>query len=106
MMVLIHEQETLNYWKQTSHVLKYFRAEEEPKARLPSNFINGFLEVSIPHFVTAGLVLIRCAGSQLGQPQVETQRSESRSVYIAKTIPFPSCAPSSMLALNAYNAIL
>ncbi|KAF2446095.1 NADH dehydrogenase, alpha subcomplex, subunit 6 [Karstenula rhodostoma CBS 690.94] len=37
-------QETLNYWKQLSHVLKYFRAEEEPEARLPSNFINGFLE--------------------------------------------------------------
>ncbi|OSS45253.1 hypothetical protein B5807_10436 [Epicoccum nigrum] len=37
-------QETLNFWKQLSHVLKYFRAEEEPKARLPANFINGFLE--------------------------------------------------------------
>lgn len=39
-------QETLNFWKQLSHVLKYFRAEEEPKARLPNNFINGFLEVN------------------------------------------------------------
>jgi hypothetical protein len=38
-------QETLNYWKQLSHVLKYFRTEEDPKARLPANFINGFLEV-------------------------------------------------------------
>ncbi|KZM19334.1 hypothetical protein ST47_g9530 [Ascochyta rabiei] len=37
-------QETLNFWKQLSHVLKYFRAEEDPKARLPANFINGFLE--------------------------------------------------------------
>ncbi|KAJ8116753.1 hypothetical protein OPT61_g1887 [Boeremia exigua] len=37
-------QETLNYWKQLSHVLKYFRSEEDPKARLPANFINGFLE--------------------------------------------------------------
>ncbi|KAF1933731.1 NADH dehydrogenase, alpha subcomplex, subunit 6 [Didymella exigua CBS 183.55] len=37
-------QETLNYWKQLSHILKYFRAEEDPKARLPANFINGFLE--------------------------------------------------------------
>jgi NADH dehydrogenase (ubiquinone) 1 alpha subcomplex subunit 6 len=35
----------MNYWKQISHVLKYFRAEEDPKARLPHNFINGFLEV-------------------------------------------------------------
>jgi len=43
--VLIIVQETLNFWKQLSHVLKYFRAEEDPKARLPSNFINGFLEV-------------------------------------------------------------
>jgi NADH dehydrogenase (ubiquinone) 1 alpha subcomplex subunit 6 len=40
-------QETLNYWKQVSHVLKYFRAEEDPKARLPANFINGFLEVRL-----------------------------------------------------------
>jgi NADH dehydrogenase (ubiquinone) 1 alpha subcomplex subunit 6 len=38
------EKETLNFWKQLSHVLKYFRAEEDPKARLPNNFINGFLE--------------------------------------------------------------
>ncbi|KAI4679149.1 uncharacterized protein J4E88_006442 [Alternaria novae-zelandiae] len=40
-------QETLNFWKQLSHVLKYFRAEEDPKARLPSNFINGFLELTM-----------------------------------------------------------
>ncbi|KAF2457195.1 putative NADH-ubiquinone oxidoreductase B14 subunit [Lineolata rhizophorae] len=37
-------QETLNYWKQLSHVMKYFRAEEDPKGRLPNNFISGFLE--------------------------------------------------------------
>lgn len=37
-------QETLNYWKQVPHVLKYFRAEEDPKARLPADFMNGFLE--------------------------------------------------------------
>jgi NADH dehydrogenase (ubiquinone) 1 alpha subcomplex subunit 6 len=42
-----YEQETLNYWKQLNHVLKYFRAEEEPNARLPNNFINGFLEVCV-----------------------------------------------------------
>lgn len=44
-------QETLNYWKQTTHVLKYFRMEEDPKARLPANFINGFLEVRNHKFV-------------------------------------------------------
>jgi len=37
-------QETLNYWKQLTHVLKYFRTEEDPKVKLPSNFIGGFLE--------------------------------------------------------------
>ncbi|KAK5089849.1 hypothetical protein LTR64_005778 [Lithohypha guttulata] len=37
-------QETLNYWKQLSHVMKYFRQEEDPTARLPNNFISGFLE--------------------------------------------------------------
>ena len=40
-------QETLNFWKQLTHVLKYFRAEEDPKARLPKNFIQGFIEVSL-----------------------------------------------------------
>jgi NADH dehydrogenase (ubiquinone) 1 alpha subcomplex subunit 6 len=37
-------QETLNYWKQLTHVLKYFRAEEDPKARLPKTFIQSFIE--------------------------------------------------------------
>jgi NADH dehydrogenase (ubiquinone) 1 alpha subcomplex subunit 6 len=40
-------QETLNYWKQLSHVMKYFRKEEDPNATLPKNFISGFLEVSV-----------------------------------------------------------
>jgi hypothetical protein len=42
-------QETMNYWKQVSHIMKYFRAESDPKARLPNNFISGFLEVSRGH---------------------------------------------------------
>jgi hypothetical protein len=41
-----HQQETLNYWKQLSHIMKYFRKEEDPNAHLPKNFISGFLEVS------------------------------------------------------------
>lgn len=40
----MYKQETLNYWKQLSHVMKYFRPEEDPTARLPPNFISGFLE--------------------------------------------------------------
>jgi hypothetical protein len=38
-------QETLNYWKQLSQVMKFFRDEEDSNARLPKNFITGFLEV-------------------------------------------------------------
>ncbi|PMD28243.1 NADH-ubiquinone oxidoreductase 14.8 kDa subunit [Hyaloscypha hepaticicola] len=37
-------QETLNYWKQLPHILKYFRAEEDPNAKRPENFMSGFLE--------------------------------------------------------------
>ncbi|ETN40814.1 uncharacterized protein HMPREF1541_05094 [Cyphellophora europaea CBS 101466] len=37
-------QETLNFWKQLSQVMKYFRKEEDPTARLPKNFMQGFLE--------------------------------------------------------------
>ncbi|EKD17856.1 NADH-ubiquinone oxidoreductase 14.8 kDa subunit [Drepanopeziza brunnea f. sp. 'multigermtubi' MB_m1] len=40
-------EETLNYWKQLPHILKYFRAEEDVKARRPTNFMNGFLEASL-----------------------------------------------------------
>jgi NADH dehydrogenase (ubiquinone) 1 alpha subcomplex subunit 6 len=35
----------MNYWKQTTHVMKYFRKEEDDNAKLPKNFIQGFLEV-------------------------------------------------------------
>ncbi|OAX81184.1 hypothetical protein ACJ72_04479 [Emergomyces africanus] len=48
----IEFQETLNYWKQLSHVMKYFRVEEDPTAKLPKNFMSGFLEVRF-----AGLLL-------------------------------------------------
>ncbi|EEP78214.1 NADH-ubiquinone oxidoreductase 14.8 kDa subunit [Uncinocarpus reesii 1704] len=47
-------QETLNFWKQLSHVMKYFRAEEDPTARLPKNFMQGFLEVRTTHFKLPG----------------------------------------------------
>jgi len=35
----------MNFWKQITHVMKFFRSEEDPKAKLPQNFISGFLEV-------------------------------------------------------------
>ncbi|KAL1642121.1 hypothetical protein SLS58_005712 [Diplodia intermedia] len=50
-------QETLNYWKQLSHVLKYFKVEEEPKHKLPNNFVSGFLEVSSAH---TGRIAFEC----------------------------------------------
>lgn len=40
-------QETLNYWKQIPHVMKYFREEENPTARLPQDFMQSFLEVGV-----------------------------------------------------------
>ncbi|KAK5372598.1 hypothetical protein LTR20_001628 [Exophiala xenobiotica] len=39
-------KETLNFWKQQTHVMKYWRAEEDENARLPKNFISGFLELN------------------------------------------------------------
>lgn len=35
----------MNYWKQLSQLMKYFRAEEDPSAKLPKNFMSGFMEV-------------------------------------------------------------
>ncbi|KAI5310432.1 hypothetical protein KEM55_007186 [Ascosphaera atra] len=37
-------QETLNFWKQISHVMKYFRSEEDEAANLPKTFMEGFLQ--------------------------------------------------------------
>jgi len=40
-------QETMNYWRQTTHVMSYFKEENfRGDKRLPNNFITGFLEVS------------------------------------------------------------
>lgn len=40
-------KETLNFWKQNSHIMKYWRTEEDENARLPKNFMSGFLEVCL-----------------------------------------------------------
>ena len=45
-------QETLNYWKQIPHVMKYFRESENPTARLPQDFMQGFLEVNLESLST------------------------------------------------------
>ena len=42
-------QETMNFWKQATHVMSYFKEENfRGDKRLPSNFMEGFLEVSYP----------------------------------------------------------
>ena len=58
-------QETLNYWKQLPHILKYFRAEEDPNARRPQNFMSGFLEVWPISLAQETLSLIMNLGTQL-----------------------------------------
>lgn len=36
----------MNFWKQTNHVMSYFKEENfRGDKRLPSNFMEGFLEV-------------------------------------------------------------
>ncbi|EGS20482.1 NADH-ubiquinone oxidoreductase B14 subunit-like protein [Thermochaetoides thermophila DSM 1495] len=38
-------QETMNFWRQQSHVMAFFKEEHfRGEKRLPSNFITGFLE--------------------------------------------------------------
>ena len=44
----IEFQETMNYWKQTAQLMKYFRAEENPHVVPPRDFMTAFLEVSRP----------------------------------------------------------
>jgi NADH dehydrogenase (ubiquinone) 1 alpha subcomplex subunit 6 len=39
-------QEMMNFWKQTTHVMSYFKEENfRTDKRLPSSFMTGFLEV-------------------------------------------------------------
>ncbi|RCI10300.1 hypothetical protein L249_8467 [Ophiocordyceps polyrhachis-furcata BCC 54312] len=38
-------QETMNFWKQTTHVMSYFKGENfRDDKRLPASFMDGFLE--------------------------------------------------------------
>ncbi len=40
-------QETMNYWRQTTHIMSYFKEENfRGDKRLPTNFMTGFLEAS------------------------------------------------------------
>lgn len=47
-LILGFLQETMNFWRQTNHIMSYFKEENfRGEKRLPSNFITGFLEVSV-----------------------------------------------------------
>jgi hypothetical protein len=48
----------MNFWKQTTHVMSYFNEENfRGDKRLPSNFMTGFLEVSMGMLVYLALRL-------------------------------------------------
>lgn len=41
----------MNFWKQTTHVMSYFKEENfRGDKRLPSSFMDGFLEVRQPTY--------------------------------------------------------
>ena len=63
MLIKAWWQETLNFWKQIPHVMKFFREEENPDARLPADFMQGFLEVATTYIY---LRVLRLADSPLG----------------------------------------
>ena len=50
----------MNYWKQLTHVLKYFAQEENPNAKLPHSFMEGFLEVSSLNLHYVHLTYLYC----------------------------------------------
>lgn len=59
-------QETMNFWRQTTHMMSYFNEESFRGAkRLPSSFIDGFLQVSLYIQLSCLLVMtmFRCVGS-------------------------------------------
>lgn len=71
-------------------MLKYFRAEEEPKARLPSNFINGFLEVKPPCDTSARMCGVLTRMCRAATEDAGEEKATKKRVYKAdRTIPFP-----------------
>lgn len=72
----------MNYWKQLNHVMKYFRPEEDPKAKLPRNFISGFLEVWRSSSGGIGDVVVADA---LYRVEIELKRHFQRHCYAADT---------------------
>ena len=104
--ILNMRQETLNFWKQLTHVLKYFRAEEDPKARLPKNFIEGFLEVCRRY----GTLKTSNADCGLGEKLEIKSRSHSiQRLFIFQIVPCQTPTPRSqtikLLMLTLHDAL-
>jgi hypothetical protein len=59
-------QETMNYWKQTAQLMKYFRTDEDSRSHVPRDFMTGFLEVGVGGIGEEweNSMLIRRIGSQ------------------------------------------
>ena len=111
-------QETLNYWKQLPHILKYFRAEEEPNARRPQNFMTGFLEVC-PTAVAQWYLLTHSLGQELSvhrrsiactypnESQTDSMFSVPYAVQCIAFIPMPHSSHTSIrllkLSLSSWN---
>lgn len=75
----IEFQETMNYWKQTAQLMKYFRSEENPATLAPKDFMTAFLEVWLCGGGNWEKVLMGlCVGTQLE----DTAEIEKGSVYI------------------------
>jgi hypothetical protein len=70
---LLSTQETLNFWKQLTHVLKYFRAEEDPKSALPKNFIQGFIEVR--NFLLSNYMQASCIDAAISRDATREQNN-------------------------------
>lgn len=67
-------QETMNFWRQTTHIMSYFKDENfRGDERLPKNFMDGFLEVrwnppwDYSFLPSHGTNQVSKTGSQLGQ---------------------------------------
>ena len=77
-------QETLNFWKQTSQVMKYFRTDEDENAKLPKNFMSGFLEVRTEVALHSGLMKLTDDFPLLGTELISPTQPNTRqlSLYI------------------------
>lgn len=75
----------MNFWRQTTHIMSYFKEENfRGDKRLPSNFMEGFMEVSTAaaggHWSILCLTSERVMLTHLGTgPELEKQGALARS---------------------------